>query len=172
MDDQLLTLIDALGYELHGALLHGNPSPNNKRRYERMTHLQAGDLVMEMSTAPERLRVATNEWPVSPQYPHIISRCGIGIFLRETQEPIYESGSEEAKDWEEAEPPEPIPLERVYYIQLLDTKEEFRWSNARFATIIPVEGWELTSGFNIKVLQVLLSTTPVYASRSGVPRSR
>lgn len=134
----LLTLIDALGYELHASNLVGNPCPAVAARWKRMSNPQPGDLVMETSTGPARLRAATGEWPLSPKYPHLHSEVGVGILLRTVQEPIQ---LEEGDEWN-VEEDGPIPTERCWYLRRLDNGEEFRWVNADCVCILPREGWK------------------------------
>ena len=152
----LLVLIDALGSELFGALLHGNPCPANAHRYRRMTNPQPGDLVMETSTAYMRLRNATSEWALSRDG-HIHSEAGIGILVKVTWEPYPR---EEGDEWDE-EADGPWPTEKCWYLRRLDNGEEFRWTNANCVTILPHEGWETISGMHIKLLGGLFEDSEV-----------
>lgn len=149
--DGMATLIDGLGQEFYASMIHGNPCPDNARRYKRMTSPQPGDLVMETSTSGLRMQVACDEWIAAPKYPHIKSRCAVGILIKVAQEPVPYTDAE----WDEEEEG-PRPLETVWYLRLLDTGEEFRWTNADFVTILPCEGWKRMSGMRTDVLNFLL----------------
>jgi hypothetical protein len=64
----------------------------------------------------------------------------IGIVDKIAQEPYPRAEGDMPWNTEE-EGPE--PQERVVYLKLLHNDVVFRWTNARFATILPIEGWEL-----------------------------
>lgn len=63
----------------------------------------------------------------------------IGFLDKITREPYPRE--EDEPPWNEEEEGMPEPLETVYYIKKLYDGEVFRWTNARFVTILPVEGW-------------------------------
>ena len=148
----LLVLIDALGSELQSSNLVGNPCPSVDRRWKRMKQPQPGDLVMEKSTAFMRQRNATNEWAITRDG-HIRSECGIGILLRTAIEPFPR---EDGDEWDEVADG-PWPTEKVWYIRRLDDCSEFRWTNADFICILPVEGWETIGGNRINLLKGMMA---------------
>jgi hypothetical protein len=129
-------MLAKIGYELYHASLngacmaHGHIGGNARRRWERMEHPIPGDLVIELSTAGWWLHCDDSH---PGPYDYLKVENAIGFLEKVAQEPVQE--------WDEKENEEPAPLETVYYLKLLQNGSTFKWTNARFATILPVEGW-------------------------------
>jgi hypothetical protein len=113
-------MLAKIGYELYHAALnsacltHGAIENDATRRWKRMDHPILGDLVIELSTGAQQVNA-------------------IGYLEKVVEEPV--------QPWDEEENEEPAPLEKVTYIRLLMDSSTCRWTNARFVTILPVEGW-------------------------------
>lgn len=103
-------LIATLAYNLYLACLVGDPAPKVKRLFGRMTEPQIGDLVVEVSTVHRTVRGAG----------------AMGKLVRVVEEPVCE-----ASEWEGDEP---IPTERVWFVELPDGTES-KWINASFIAI-------------------------------------
>lgn len=127
----VITFLDAVGYEFYRSQLVGNQCESMRTRWQRMQNPQPGDLVLETSSCPMRLR--GGKMP-----PHVASVTGIGILERTAREPIA------VDEWDEAEDG-PKPTEEVFYIRRLDNEtidspwgnNVFRWTNASFVVLIP-----------------------------------
>lgn len=130
LENETILQLGSIGYELYMSCLVGNSPPSVQRRFERMQQLRDGDLVIETSTAGWW---RCNKEPPKDR-PHVQAQYAVGYFEREAQEPV--------PDWDEEENGEPAPMERVFYIKLLNGQGDlFRWVNANFITILPTEGW-------------------------------
>lgn len=92
---------------------------------------------MELSTAPWYMR--------SPHGPRgsLPLENGIGILDRIDREPYPREKDD--PPWDEKAEGKPEPLEQVFYLKRLNDGSEVRWTNARFVTILPVEGWKSLS---------------------------
>ena len=125
-----------IGYELYHAALNSacivtsTIGFNAKKRWERMQAPIAGDLVIELSTAGWWLK---SDKPHPGPYEYLKVENAIGFLEKIAQEPF--------QPWDDTD--EPAPLEKVYYLKLLHDGSTFKWTNASFATILPVEGWPL-----------------------------
>ena len=132
---EVLTLAK-IGYELYHAALNGacmatsTIGGNAIRRWERMQAPVPGDLVIELSTSGWWLRA---DQPHPGPYAYLKAENAIGYLDKIAREPV--------QPWDDTE--EPAPLEKVYYLKLLHDGSTFKWGNASFATILPVEGWPL-----------------------------
>ena len=108
--EALARLLVETGKRMWDSQLHGCNAESRIRRCERMQHPQPGDWVYEQSSA----------YMFPPDFPRFPAVNKVGVFLRETQEPV--------DPW--TEPDEPAPMEKCIYIRLLDGRE-YRWTNAR-----------------------------------------
>jgi hypothetical protein len=132
-------MLGKIGYELYHAALNSacmatsTIGANAKRRWERMEANVPGDLVIELSTSGWWLHC---DDPHPGPYRYLKVENAIGFLERITQEPYPHD-----EPWDEAVEGRPEPLEKCYYIRKLHDGEIFRWTNASFATILPVEGW-------------------------------
>ncbi|MGD0771719.1 MAG: hypothetical protein ABSC05_02740 [Candidatus Solibacter sp.] len=132
----VITFLDAVGYEFYRSQLVGNQCESMRTRWERMQKPQPGDLVMETSSCPMRLRGGKRP-------AHVASETGIGILESIAREPIVYDSWDETTDG-------PLPTEEVFYIRRLDNEtidspwgnNVFRWTNANFVVLIPKEGWQ------------------------------
>lgn len=135
-DIVLIQMLAKIGYELYAAHLVGNSCPRNTKRWKRMEKPLPGDLVIEVSTSGWWRK---GDRPHPGPYEYLIAENATGVLDKITQEPY--PGEEDEPPWNETEEGGPEPLETVYYIKRLHTDDPFRWTNARFVTILPVEGW-------------------------------
>jgi hypothetical protein len=118
-DFDLWRLIAIGAYTAYSNSLVGNPAPKVREYFERVSHPQVGDVVLEMSTV-WRWAAHAVEAP-RKQYPEL------GVLLRVTEEPFPAAEGEE---------PDPTVTETVHYIQPLDgSVPEYRWTNARFIQV-------------------------------------
>lgn len=90
-----------------------------------------------------------------PQIGDVVFETTVGVFklkqngdfalalghLIETKREPYPRGEDEPA-WDAAVEGRPEPLEEVVYIKRLDTEQVVRWTNAKFITIVPMEGWK------------------------------
>jgi hypothetical protein len=97
--------------------LGGTTWPNKERRYQRMKSPVAGDLVIEIGGGLREANCAN----------------AVGWLLRQTREPVFTE-----EEWDS--PGEPIPTERVFYIQTLNG-QECRWVNCEFLAVPEEGGW-------------------------------
>lgn len=109
-------LVETLAYNLYLSTLVGDPAPRIKQLGDRISRPVVGDMVLEVSTIHDETRVGTR----------------LGRLVREALEPMYTPEGWYAEG--NAGPDEPIPRERVQYIELSDGRE-YRWHNARFITV-------------------------------------
>ena len=130
-------MLALVGYEFYKSHLIGGAPPAHTARWKRMESLQVGDLVIEMSTAGFWLH---GDEPSGGPYAYLKVENAIGFLERITEEPFPRQEGE--PPWDEEEEGQPEPLETVFYIKLLHDGSTFRWTNARFVTILPVEKWE------------------------------
>lgn len=113
---RLVRLLELSAYKIWDAVLTGNQCQKVREIYEDMQKPQPGDLVIETSTLWGAKMRGTNG-KLEPRGIH-----GIGYLLRITREPTWtpeawvKECGEEYKD-------EPIPTEKVIYIQLFDGRE-------------------------------------------------
>jgi hypothetical protein len=137
-----LRQVAILGYSTYTATLVGDPAPFARRLNQRMRDPRPGDLVLETSTIWRLVPEAHGEW----------DPAALGYLLREVDEPAFTRAAWEVECAQEAawhaehypdEPYEPMeefrvdapPMERVQYLQRLDTGGEFRWHNADFIAL-------------------------------------
>lgn len=122
-------MLATAGYRLYqSSLCCATPFLNEQ--WKRMGNSVPGDVVIEVSTGGWFSR------PKTPSSQYLDASTHVGILDRITEEPYP---SEEP--WDEAVEGRSEPKERVFYIKSISDGEEFRWVNASFITIIPVEGW-------------------------------
>jgi hypothetical protein len=119
-----------IGYELYCSTLIGGGLESTHQRFLRMQDNRINDLVIELSTAGWWLK---GDQPHPGPYSYLKVENAIGFLEKIENEPVV--------PWDDEE--EPAPLEKVFYLKLLHDDSIFRWTNARFATILPVEGWPL-----------------------------
>lgn len=115
--DELLKVCIAGGYQAYKNSLVGNPCPAVRDYFQRVTHPQPGDLVLEIT--------AQNAQPID-RVGRLIS---VGM-----ENPPPEVLSEEDYDEEEWGRPYPPYQEQVWRIRTFDGRE-FRWWNANFIVI-------------------------------------
>jgi len=126
---RLVRLLELSAYKIWEAVLVGNPCKKVEEIYLDMQNPQPGDLVIERTTLSRaKIRGAKDE--IEPR-----GIQGIGYLLKITEEPTWtpEAWAKECGD----ECKDPIPTEKVIYIQLFDGRE-IRWTNADVLKI-PVE---------------------------------
>lgn len=111
----LMRLLEVTAYNHYLACLVGNPAPRVAAMYQHLTSPQVGDMVLETSTIYDESRVGMR----------------FGRLVRVASEPMYTP-----EEWADggSGPDEPIPHERVWYIELADGRE-FRWVNASFIAV-------------------------------------
>lgn len=129
----LLQLIAINAYAAYCNVLMGTSAPRGREIFERMTHPEPGDLVLETSTIWQAARHAED---VPKQLP-----C-LGVLLRVVDEPVCTQADLDAMHAEGDSYTSPnesladIPRERVWYIQPLDNSvPEYRWTNASFIQV-------------------------------------
>ena len=132
-----IRMLAQVGYEFYRSHLIGGAPPSHTKRYQRMNDIRIGDLVIELSTAGWWMK---GDKPHPGPYEYLVVENAIGIVDKIAQEPYPHAEGDMPWNTEE-EGPE--PQERVVYLKLLHNGVVFRWTNARFATILPIEGWEL-----------------------------
>ena len=132
-----LRMLAVVGLELYNSHLIGNAPPSHTRRWKRMEAVQPGDLVIELSTSGWWRK---SDQPHPGPYEYLKVENAIG-FLEKVAEELYPH-QEGDEPWDEIAEGRPEPKETVYYIRRLNGEGAFRWTNARFATILPVEGWK------------------------------
>jgi len=115
--DEALKICVACGLQAYWNTLVGNQCPAVRDYYQRVTHPQPGDLVLEIT--------ARNARPID----RIGRLISVGM-----ENPPPEVMSEEDYDEEEWGRPYPPYQEEVWRIRTLDDRE-FRWWNARFIVI-------------------------------------
>jgi hypothetical protein len=129
-ESNTLRMLALVGLEFYDSHLIGGAPPSHTKRWKRMRDCQFGDVVIELSTSAF--------WRKSDQ-PHHGVENAIGLLEKITEEPYPREEGEEP--WNEETEGRPEPLETCYYIKRLTDGSTFRWTNARFATILPKEGW-------------------------------
>jgi hypothetical protein len=126
-------MLATIGYELYHAALNGacmateTIGKNATMRWERMEKPIVGDLVIELSTSGWWLK---SDQPHPGPYAYLKVENAIGYLDKIADEPV--------SPWDDDEP---APTEKVYYLKLLHDGSMFKWTNASFAVILPVEGW-------------------------------
>jgi len=138
--DKLLYYLAMSGYAAYSNSLSGAQTPAMRAFFERATHPQVGDLVLEITSAWA--------WRRNSSSPG----ASLGVLLRRTSEPVitaealaelhavgeyYRHAGETIDD---------IPKEDVIYIRPLDGSfEECRWSNCQFIALRDREegGWKI-----------------------------
>jgi hypothetical protein len=110
-----ILLLARTGLELWSSQLIGGAPPSTRARFERMRNPRVGDLVVEITTSGYWIKDRDGCDP-----PRVLQ--AIGYF-----DHMEDSGEEG----------------RLYVIKLLHNRKMFRWSNASFVTIMPVEGWKV-----------------------------
>ena len=129
----LLQLVAINAYAAYSNVLMAATAPRGKEIFERTSHPEVGDVVLETSTIWKAARHAED---TPKQFPNL------GVLLRVVDEPImtqdaldkmhadgdyYERAGETLAD---------IPKERVWYLQPLDgSVPEYRWTNASFIRV-------------------------------------
>lgn len=118
----LMRLAEISAYNLYLATLVGDPAPRVKKIGDRMRAPVPGDLVLEIST-------------IYREGGRYESRVGerLGRLLRVVREDVYTAEVWYGRECG-AQPGEPIPTERVWYIELADGRE-YRWHNASFIAV-------------------------------------
>lgn len=106
----LATLVRRAIYNAYDGVLIGNCPAFIRKNFERMTHPQVGDLVIEASTV---------------RMPYTNDLNGVGVLEKITQEPFPFD-----EPWDEAAEGRPWPKEQCYYFRTFDGRL-FRWTNAR-----------------------------------------
>jgi hypothetical protein len=138
LDISIIRMLAKVGHELYMSQLIGNGPPSMTRRWKRMEDVKPGDIVIEVSTGGWWRRDTTS----TGDRDYICAENACGILEKVTQEPFPREDGE--PPWDEKEEGRPEPLERVFYIKRLhytDDSAPFRWTNARFVTVLPVGGW-------------------------------
>lgn len=122
MGDGLMRLMEISAYNLYLATLVGDPAPRVKKIGDRMCAPVPGDLVLETSTI----------YREGERYESLIG-CRLGRLVRTAREDVCTA--EQWYDHEGGEASgEPIPTERVWYIEIADGRE-YRWRNASFIAV-------------------------------------
>jgi hypothetical protein len=120
VSEQVARTIWSATYAAYSLCLAGPTWPDKERRYERMKSPCVGDMVIEVGGG---LREAD-------------CSNAVGWLLRETREPVWSPD-----EWKEAGGGnDPIPTERVFYIQTLNGQES-RWVNCDFLAVPDEGGW-------------------------------
>ena len=113
--DFILRRLTASAYRAYSLCLCGNPTPNQRDYYDRVTKPRVGDMILEITNWKARA----------------IDR--IGVLVSADQEPPPDMSQD---DYDEAEWGRPWPpyLEKVWRIITTDDRP-FHWTNANFIAV-------------------------------------
>lgn len=129
-DRDLFRMVAIAGYTAYTNTLSGTMSPRQRAAFDRMTHPQVGDLVLEITTLWSWL-----------DKPDGMPGAALGYLRCERDEPCIDQVALDAMHADGeffirlSETIAEIPHEKVQYVLPLDGAKEARWVNASFIQI-------------------------------------